>query len=142
MTLPGCAGVRNKLKLISPRPAWLSVAPVGCLMIGTMARVMSVALPSDAGYTGCMFNVFRVRSNVPMPVSTLYWKGTLIRLATGFWICLSRSPSWAVSGLASSAANRTRKPVRPPSKRPMCSSLDRILAPICQPPGVYQIGLV
>jgi hypothetical protein len=69
---------------------------------------------SENGMTGWKFRKKRVFSSGPTPYSQLAWKGTLIRLATGFDNCLARSwvplpgggaaGAWARSGVAASAS--------------------------------------
>src|ERR1700681_3517357 len=52
------------------------------------------------GMTGWTFAVYLMASAGPIPKSQLFWIGTLIRLATGFSVFLTKSASWAFSSAA------------------------------------------
>jgi hypothetical protein len=64
----------------------------GWLMTGMIVRVMrfhwSVSL---IGITGWTFRTHTVRFSGPVLKLKLFWNGTLIRSATGFWVCFARS---------------------------------------------------
>src|SRR5271170_3099566 len=63
-------------------------------MTGTMVRMMRFQCSSsEMGITGWMFTLYCMAWLGPMPKSQLFWKGTLIRFATGFWSFLARSAS-------------------------------------------------
>src|SRR5689334_1372909 len=57
-------------------------------MIRGMRFQLSVNL---VGITGWIFKVFRSRANGPILKSVLFWKGTLIKLATGFCVAFCKS---------------------------------------------------
>ena len=75
-------------------------------MNGTMVRTMSFqSWFNMSGMTGWMLPVYFMAFAGPMPKSQLFWIGTLIRLATGFWVCLANSTelSGASAAVLSSA---------------------------------------
>ena len=49
------------------------------------------SLLMETGMTGWMLAVYFIASAGPMPKSQLFWIGTLIRSATGFWSFWARS---------------------------------------------------
>src|SRR5208283_730884 len=71
-------------------------------MTGMMVRRMRFqSLLMEIGTTGWMLAVYFIALAGPMPKSQLFWMGTLMRAATGFWSFLASSASWV---LASSPA--------------------------------------
>ena len=77
---------------------------VGCDVSGMMTRrMMFVLLLMPNGMTGWMLSSVPVASRSPMPKSQLPCSGTLIRLATGFCVCLASSSALcAAAGPAAS----------------------------------------
>src|SRR5208282_2874291 len=55
------------------------------------------------GIIGCTFRSHCVASFEPIPKLKLFWKGTLMRLAIGFWLSLASS-SVVLESLSDSAA--------------------------------------
>src|SRR5262245_12458070 len=71
-------------------------------MTGRMVRVMRFQCSLiENGITGWMLAVYFMAWAGPMPKSQLFWMGTLMRLATGFWSFLASS---ACSSLAAAGA--------------------------------------
>ena len=72
-------------------------------MIGMMVRVIrfqsSVSL---IGITGWTFRIQTVSSLLPAPKLKLFWKGTLMRSATGFCVFFANSVSLSVAAEARS----------------------------------------
>ena len=90
------------------------------MMIGMMMRVMrfqsSVSL---IGITGWMLRSQTLRFSGPVLKLKLFWKGTLIRSATGFCVCLARSVSLWVSPPDGAACWSARS--RPARSKPAMS---------------------
>src|SRR5271157_2868943 len=60
----------------------------------------------ESGMTGWTLAVYFIAFAGPMPKSQLFWMGTLMRLATGFWSFLASSASAAaLSSVGASWAN-------------------------------------
>src|SRR5271165_2103677 len=113
VSLPEFAGERNTVGLMSPSPNSLSIpgAGEGWLMMGIIVRVIRFqSLFKLIGITGSTFRFHCVASLGPMPKLKLFWKGTLMRLATGFWVSLasfSVSDSLSLPGSAAIAVKGT-----------------------------------
>src|SRR5450631_623963 len=74
-------------------------------MTGMMVRMMRFqSVLMESGMTGWTLAVYFIALAGPMPKSQLFWIGTLMRLATGFWSFLAKSASCAAW---SSAASET-----------------------------------
>src|SRR5271165_1565101 len=64
-------------------------------MTGMMVRMIRFqSLLMEIGTTGWMLALYCIALAGPMPKSQLFWMGTLMRAATGFWSFLARSASW------------------------------------------------
>src|SRR5208283_2563717 len=65
-------------------------------MTGRIVRTIRFqSLLMEIGTTGWMLAVYFIALAGPMPKSQLFWIGTLMRAATGFWSFLASSASWA-----------------------------------------------
>src|ERR1039458_644344 len=74
-------------------------------MTGRIVRVMRFQSSlMENGITGWMLAVYFIAFSGPMPKSQLFWMGTLMRLAMGFWSFLASSASAALSSLGASWA--------------------------------------
>src|SRR5277367_1974310 len=83
----------------------------GWLIIGMMVRVMRFQSSlNEIGMTGWTFRLYCMTLFGPMPKLKLFWKGTLIMLAMGFWAALA-SASWSSAALAAGSAPAAAPPV-------------------------------
>src|SRR5215472_18484682 len=55
---------------------------------------------TSIGTMGWMFRTFCVRANGPIPKLLLFWTGTLMSLATGFWTAFCKLCCSITSGVA------------------------------------------
>src|SRR5215217_8769568 len=116
-TRPECSGVKNTCSVMSPTPVSRLLSAAGALTNGTSVRQTSMLpRPITVGSTGFNVNVLRDCPPSAIPLTNSNSRGTLISLATGFWVCFAKSesppPDWAavMTGAAqsSSAAHLTR----------------------------------
>src|SRR5208337_496805 len=94
MILPDLAGERKTVGLISPRPNALGTpgAGEGWLMMGMMVRVIRFQFSFRLmGMTGWTLRLYCVVWFGPTLKLKLFWKGTLMSLATGFCASLASS---------------------------------------------------
>lgn len=78
----------------------------GCEVSGMMTRRMTlVERLTGNGITGWMFSSVAAVSRSPTPKSQLPCNGTLIRLATGFCVCLASSSASCAAATAGSSIN-------------------------------------
>jgi hypothetical protein len=111
MSRPGFDGEKNALATTSPMPFIRVPSAAGCDVSGMITRRMTlVERLTGNGITGWMLSSVAVASRSPRPKSQLPCNGTLIRLATGFWVCLassSASCAEAAAGRSGNSAART-----------------------------------
>src|SRR5262245_532206 len=89
-------GDRKNVGLMSPIPAALSTCgnSEGWLMMGVIMRAIRFQFSVRwRGITGWTLRTYTIRSLLPAPKLKLFWKGTLMRSATGFWVFLASSDS-------------------------------------------------
>src|SRR6185503_11838437 len=119
INLLGLEGEKKNEGLISPNPKALSASgnSDGRLMIGMMVRVMRFQSAfSLIGITGWTLRIQTISSLLPAPTLKLFWKGTLMRSATGFWVFLASSVALSVAakvGSALSVSTRYRAAILP-----------------------------
>jgi hypothetical protein len=83
-------------------PVWSLPGP-GVETTGTIVRVIRFQSASRRkGMTGWIFKTCCVRSSGPVCRFALYWKGTLIMPAIGFWAAFARSEASAAAASADS----------------------------------------
>src|SRR5215469_1109276 len=66
------------------------------ILLGAIQRIIRFQFSlTSIGTMGWMFRTFCVRANGPIPKLLLFWTGTLMSLATGFWtaFCKLAAPS-------------------------------------------------
>src|SRR4030095_6907543 len=97
ITRPGADGDRNAVATMSPKPLTRALSAPVCDAIGmSTRRMMCMPLLAAIGTTGWMLSSVPVVSRSPRPKSQFTCSGKLIRLDTGFCVCLaSSSASWA-----------------------------------------------
>src|SRR5574338_268682 len=115
---PGSAGDRKAVNWVSPMPFFEPTfgPSAGMWITGTMVRVMMFqSLFTSMGITGWMLRMFWVFRSGPKLRLVLFWKGTLMRLPTGFWASLASSTAlssaraWLAAKVAGGAAVTTRR---------------------------------
>lgn len=96
--LPGFAGEMYPWYWISPRPNSSPTpgASSGWYIKGVITLLIRFQFSAIlTGITGWTLRIYWRSSSGPTPKLKLFWKGTLMRSLTGFWLFLARSDSWA-----------------------------------------------